>query len=219
MIEIYWATNIRDPQNVYAQPINLDLSEEELLREVERVSGQRPGSAPESNESWETTTGILGLRHVGWGVKDPAALAKFYRIVMGMMVVAETPADSPMGVTVFLNRHPEGEEHHDLVFFSNPMFAHTAFRIASLGDLLRSYRQVKERGIPIKQTFNHGVQLSFYFEDPEGHMIEIYWATYVDVPQDFRVQPLDLDRPEEEVQREVERMAEQYGRRAPSTLS
>ena len=160
---------------------------------------------------------FMGVRHIGWGVKDPVALAAFYRNVLGMIVVAEAPADSPMGTTVFLNRHPEGEEHHDLVFFSNPAFAHTAFRIASLGDLLRSYRQVKERGIPIKFTLNHGVQLSFYIDDPEGHSIEIYWATYIDVPQDFRVQPLDLDRTEEEVQREVDSMAEQYGRRVPST--
>lgn len=159
---------------------------------------------------------FIGLRHVGWGVKDPVALAAFYREVLGMKVVAETPAASPMGVTVFLNRHPEGEEHHDLVFFSNPIFAHTAFRVASLGELLKSYREVKERGIPIKFTFNHGVQLSFYFDDPEGHNLEIYWATYVDVPQDFQVRPIDLDRPEEEVLREVERLAEQFGRRTPS---
>jgi catechol-2,3-dioxygenase len=159
---------------------------------------------------------FIGVRHVGWGVKDPVALASFYRNVLGMMVVAETPADSPMGTTVFLNRHPEGEEHHDLVFFSNPMFAHTAFRVSSLAELLRLYRQVKER-VPIKNTFNHGVQFSFYFDDPEGHMIEIFWATYVDVPQDYHVQPLDLDRSEEEVQREVDLMAEQYGRRVPLT--
>ena len=159
---------------------------------------------------------FIGLRHVGWGDKDPVALAAFYRDVMGMTVVRQTPADSPIGTTVFLSRHPEGDEDHDLVFFSNPMFAHTAFEVASLAELLKSYREVKER-VPIKNTFNHGVQFSFYFDDPEGHMIEIFWATYVDVPQDYHVQPLDLDRSEEEVQREVDLMAEQYGRRVPLT--
>ena len=160
---------------------------------------------------------FIGLRHVGWGVKDPVALAAFYREVMGMTVVAQTPADSPMGVTVFLSRHPEEEEHPDLVFFSNPMYAHTAFRVASLAELLTFYRQMKERGVPIKRAYNHGLALSFYFDDPEGHMIEIYWLTHVRVPQDFQVQPLDLDLPEEELRREVERVAEQFGLRAPST--
>ncbi|MBV9689317.1 MAG: VOC family protein [Ktedonobacteraceae bacterium] len=159
---------------------------------------------------------FIGVRHVGWGVKDPVALAAFYRDVMGMTVVAETPAASFMGATVFISRHPEGEEHHDLVFFSNPMFAHTAFRVSSLAELLSSYREIKERGIPITFTFNHGVALSFYFDDPEGHNIEIYWLTNVRVPQDYQVRPINLDLPEEEVLREVERLAEQFGRRSPS---
>jgi catechol 2,3-dioxygenase-like lactoylglutathione lyase family enzyme len=87
---------------------------------------------------------FIGLRHVGWGVKDPVALAAFYRDVLGMTVVAETPADSPMGVTVFLSHRPEEEEDHDLVFFPNPMLAHTAFKVVSLGELLTFYRQIKE---------------------------------------------------------------------------
>ncbi len=122
---------------------------------------------------------FIGLRQVGWGVKDPVALAAFYRDVMGMKVVAQSPANTPMGVTVFLSHHPGGEEHHDLGFFSNPMFAYTGFRAEFLGDLLKFYREVKERGIAIKMTFNHGAALSFYIDDPEGHMIEIYWLTNV----------------------------------------
>lgn len=159
---------------------------------------------------------FIGLRHVGWGVKDPAALAAFYTDVMGMKVVAQSPANSPIGGSVFLGYHPE-EEHHDIVFFPNPMFAHTAFRVPTLDDLLAFYHQVKEQGVPIRMAFNHGVQLSLYIADPEGHMIEIYWLTNVRVPEDFPGQPLNLDQPEEELQREVQRMAEQFGQRAPST--
>jgi catechol 2,3-dioxygenase len=150
---------------------------------------------------------FIGVRHVGWGVKDPVALAAFYRDVMGMTVVRQTPADSPIGTTVFLSRHPEGDEDHDLVFFPNQMFAHTAFEVASLGELKTSYREVKERGVPIKMTMNHGVALSFYFDDPEGHNIEIYWLTHVNVRQRFYAKPIDLDLPEEELLREVERVA------------
>jgi catechol 2,3-dioxygenase len=179
-------------------------------------AGQRLAVATHRKEKFGAMPNFIGVRHVGWGVKDPVALAAFYREVMGMTVVAETPAVSPMGVTVFLSRHPEGEEHHDLVFFSNPTFAHTAFEVASLVELLTSYQQVKERGIRITFTFNHGVAFSFYFDDPEGHNIEIYWATNVNVPQDFQVRPINLELSQEELQREVERMVEQYGLRVPS---
>ena len=161
---------------------------------------------------------FLGVGHVGLEAKDLAALAAFYRDVMGMTVVRESPADSPFGATLFLSGHPE-EEDHEVVFFSDPTRAHTAFKVASLGELRTFYRQVKERGVPIKYTFNHGVSLSFYFEDPEGHTIEIYWPTNVRVRQILLADPIDLDLPEEELLREVERVAGQLGRRAPATSS
>jgi catechol-2,3-dioxygenase len=160
---------------------------------------------------------LIGQRHVGWGVKDPVALAAFYRDVMGMSVVRQTPADAPIGTTVFLSHQLNDEEDHDLVFFSSPMFAHTAFRVASLEELRTFYRQIKERGVPIKNTFNHGLALSIYFDDPEGHTIEIYWLTHVRPTQDqnFYALPIDLDLPEEELLRAVERVTGQ----APSTSS
>jgi hypothetical protein len=52
-----------------------------------------------------------------------------------------------------------------------------------------------ERGIPIKFTFNRGASFAFYFDDPEGNMIEVYWPTGdlgLKQPQDF---PLDLSQP------------------------
>ena len=153
---------------------------------------------------------FIGLRHVGWGVKDPAALAAFYRDVLGMTVVTEFPAGTPpLGATVFLARHPDQHEHHDLVFFSNEVFAHTAFEVASLGELLASYREVKEK-VPIDFTFNHGFWLSFYFTDPDGHRLEFFWRTGVWVPNDYQVMPVDLDRPEDEVMHDVELLREHF---------
>ena len=159
---------------------------------------------------------ITGVRHVGWGVKDPIALAKFYQDQMGMTVVAQMPANSPMGAMVFLSRYPGTEEHHDLALFSSPMLAYTAFRVDALDDFLAHYHEVKEKGVPITMTFNHGASFAFYFLDPEGHNIEIYWPTYANVPPDYPPQPINLDLPREEVQGVADRMAEQYGRLAPA---
>ena len=152
---------------------------------------------------------FLGVRHVGLVAKNPAALATFYRDVMGMMVIGESPADSPLGATLFLSAHPE-EENHEIVFVSNTAHMHTAFRVASLSELLTFYRQIKQQGLPIKFAFNHGASLAFYFDDPEGNMIEIYWTTNIrGLPQPI-AEPIDFDAPQEELLREVERVGEQF---------
>jgi catechol-2,3-dioxygenase len=159
---------------------------------------------------------FLGVRHVGLAAKNPAALATFYRDVMGMTVIGESPADSPLGASLFLSAHPE-EENHEIVFFSNPALVHTAFRVASLKELLTFYRQIKQQGLPIKFAFNHVTSLAFYFEDPEGNMIEIYWATNVRGLRQPIVEPIDFEAPQEELLREVERVAEQKRRAASPT--
>ena len=151
----------------------------------------------------------LGVRHVGLVAQHPAALAAFYCDVLGLTVVGESPAGSPAGATLFLSSDPAAEDH-DLVFFDNPAFAHTALKMASLTELLTLYRQIKQKGLPIKLAFNHGSSLAFYVDDPEGHLIEIYWATNVRVQQPYG-QPIDLDASEEELLREVERVAQQVG--------
>ena len=159
---------------------------------------------------------FIGVRHVGLAAKNPAALATFYRDVMGMTVMGESPADSPFGATLFLSANPD-EEDHELVFFRNPALAHTAFRVASLKELLTFYRRIKERNLPIKYAFNHVASLAFYFEDPEGHLIEIYWATNVRGARQPIGEPIDFDVPEEELLREVERVAQQVGLSASPT--
>jgi catechol-2,3-dioxygenase len=77
--------------------------------------------------------------------------------------------------------------------------------VASLKELLTFYRRIKERNLPIKYAFNHIASLAFYFEDPEGHLIEIYWATNVRRARQPIGEPIDFDVPEEELLRELER--------------
>jgi catechol-2,3-dioxygenase len=79
---------------------------------------------------------------------------------------------------LFLSAHPD-EEDHEIVFFDNPALAHTVFRVASLAEFLTFYRQNKQLRLPIKFAFNHVASLAFYFDDPEGNMLEIYWTTGV----------------------------------------
>ena len=145
---------------------------------------------------------VIGVRHVGLTARDPAALAEFYHDVLGLQVVGGSAADtSVFGATAFLSSHP-AQESHDLALFANPTFQHTAFKVRSLADLRAFHQRVLGRGVPVKMALNHGVSLSFYFEDPEGHLLEVYWPTGVATRQPHG-DPIDLTRSEEALRRDV----------------
>jgi len=55
-----------------------------------------------------------------------------------------------------------------------------------------------ERELPIKLTSDHGVSLAFYFDDPDGNMIEVYWPTGKHVNQPC-LKPLDLSQSDEAI--------------------
>jgi catechol-2,3-dioxygenase len=46
------------------------------------------------------------------------------------------------------------------------------------------------------------VSLSFYFDDPEGHLIEVYWPTGV-ACRPCHGDPIDLTRSEESLRQDV----------------
>jgi len=79
-----------------------------------------------------------------------------------------------------------------------PQFRHVAFKVASLSKLKRLHRLVLQRELPIKLTADHGASLDFYFDDPDGNMIEVYWPTGKHVKQPC-LQPLDLSQSDEAI--------------------
>jgi catechol-2,3-dioxygenase len=44
---------------------------------------------------------------------------------------------------------------------------------------------------------NHKVSFAFYFNDPDGHMIEVYWPTGNLNWRQPHMEPLDLSLPDE----------------------
>jgi catechol-2,3-dioxygenase len=140
----------------------------------------------------------VGIHHVGLYAKDPLVSAQFYRDILGMQTVGGTPDGTPgIGASAFLSSRP-GEESHEIALFSQPQFRHVAFKVASLVELKRLYRLVQERELPIKLTSDHGVSLAFYFDDPDGNMIEVYWPTGNHVKQPS-LKPLDLGQSDEAI--------------------
>src|SRR5258707_11099916 len=71
----------------------------------------------------------VGIHHVGIHVKDPLLNAQFYRDILSMQLVGDSPADTPrLRATAFLTSRP-GEESHEIALFSQPQFRHVAFKL------------------------------------------------------------------------------------------
>jgi catechol 2,3-dioxygenase-like lactoylglutathione lyase family enzyme len=141
--------------------------------------------------------GDTGVRHVGLYARDPAATAEFYRNVMGMQIVGGSSADHPFGASAFLTSCPE-EEAHELALFANQDFRHFAFRVASLAELLSFYHRVLDRKVEVKMALDHGASIAFYFTDPDGNLVEVYWRTGIKRAQPF-LEPIDLSKTEESI--------------------
>ncbi len=138
-----------------------------------------------------------GIHHVGLRATDPAASAEFYRDVLGMEIVGGSAPDHPFGASAFLSSRPD-EESHEIALFANPAFAHIAFKVSSLAELRSLHARVVERNIPIKFVVNHRVSFAFYFADPDGNMIEVYWPTGdLSRPLQPHMERLDLSQPDD----------------------
>lgn len=80
------------------------------------------------------------------------------------------------------------EEHHRLAIVNVPDLhapdakswglAHFAYAYNSLGDLLSTYRRLKEAGIVPYRPINHGPTVSMYYHDPDGTSIELQVDAY-----------------------------------------
>jgi catechol-2,3-dioxygenase len=113
-----------------------------------------------------------------------------------MEIVGGSAPDHPLGASAFLSSRPN-EESHEVALFANPAFAHIAFKASSLAEFRSFHARVVEKNIPIKSVFNHRVSFAFYFDDPDGNMIEVYWPTGDLSWRQPQAEPLDLSQPDE----------------------
>ena len=160
--------------------------------------GREGGETMVANQETKTPR-VMGVGHVALSARDPVTLAEFYRDVLGFQLVPTETSD--LGENVFLSSH-SADAAVNLALFGNPAFQHTAFEVRSLADLRAFHRRVLDRNVRVKLALNHGVSLSFYFDDPEGHLIEVYWSTGVAcLPR--HGDPIDLTLPEEALRRDA----------------
>ena len=148
----------------------------------------------------------LRFSHVGLYVTDMAPMVDFYGRVLGFAVTDRGRLGA--ATLTFLSRDPG--EHHQIVLvegrpsgLADRIVNQVSFRVDTLKELQRFYRRLCEEGVRELAPVTHGNAWSVYFRDPEGNRIEVFAETDWHVTQPVR-EPIDLDRPEDEIRRETE---------------
>ncbi len=119
------------------------------------------------------------IAHVVLKVRDLERSRRFYTDILGMQVMKDVPEIG----AVFLSFN--GRDHHEIALFqigpqaespkANEVgLLHCAFRLRSEEELRAAYQELKEKGVPVTFTVNHGVTKSVYFRDPDGNELEVY---------------------------------------------
>jgi catechol 2,3-dioxygenase-like lactoylglutathione lyase family enzyme len=129
------------------------------------------------------------LGHVGIAVRDMDRMVAFYCGVLGLRVSDRMtyPAGAPQTSGTWLRCNAD---HHVLALFEVPATGpagaasgpyglhHLAFELGSFEELRGAARFVAERHGPLRavRQGGPGCQLRVYFPDPEGNLVELYWA-------------------------------------------
>ena len=119
------------------------------------------------------------IGHVVIKVRELERSCKFYTEVLGLQLMKHVPEIR----AAFLASN--GRDHHEIALFEvgsqaeaprgNQIgLAHIAFRLRSKEELRNAYQELKAGGVPVSFTVDHGVSKSVYFQDPDGHELEVY---------------------------------------------
>ena len=120
---------------------------------------------------------IARVSHVVLNVKDPEASAKWYSEVLGMEAMNYSPgigmafmSFGTLDHDIALIKVPEGVET------GSPGLSHTALCIdGGEEELKEMYQKIKATGAKIDFLADHGLTKSFYFFDPDGNRLEVFY--------------------------------------------
>ncbi len=137
---------------------------------------------------------ILELGHVVLFVSDLQRSADFYRDTLGFQELTRRP-----GAAAF----SAGRTHHEMLLLevggeperkeeTKPGLYHIGFKIGDGPEAAKqAYKELKEKGVPIIGTGDHGVTHSIYILDPDGNELELY----ADVSDAWKTDPLAIMKP------------------------
>jgi catechol-2,3-dioxygenase len=152
---------------------------------------------------------VVGLGHIGLYCWDLDRMATFYRDFMGMQVTKQSP-----GRAVFLSGDPEAVDHEIALMTGRPaeqepqLIQQISLRVNTLDDLRDFKRRILEKGYKIDSIVTHLSAIGCYFFDPEGNRTEVFWLT--GRPSWVMIGiPIDIDRPDDEILAQIDRVWEQ----------
>ncbi len=124
---------------------------------------------------------LKGIGHVNLRVADQEVSKRFYRDILGFAIAEEDPEHGGVFMTL-------GDNFHTLDIGQHPAPAeaqrpqrgqiglgHIAFQVGSYVALRDAYTHLVRNGVAIMRATNHVNQRSFYFADPDGNTLEIYY--------------------------------------------
>jgi catechol-2,3-dioxygenase len=124
---------------------------------------------------------LKGIGHVLLRVADQEVSKRFYRDVLGFVIAEEDPDHGGAFMTL-------GDNFHTLDIGQHPApeqaqrpqprqigLGHIAFQVGSHTALRDAYAHLVDNGVEILRATNHVNQRSFYFADPDGNTLEIYY--------------------------------------------
>ncbi len=118
------------------------------------------------------------LGHIVLRVRDLERSKRFYTDVLGLRSTGEVP-----GVMAFFSTQANSDSHDLALMRLGPDapdadpnrvgLYHFAYQVASEEALAAAYQTLREAGVPIVGTGDHGVSKGIYILDPDGIEIEI----------------------------------------------
>jgi catechol-2,3-dioxygenase len=124
---------------------------------------------------------LTRIGHINLRVADQEVSKRFYRDILGFLIAEEDPEHGGVFMTL-------GDNFHTLDIGQHPSpqdaprpqrgqigVAHIAFQVGSYAALRDAYSHLVRNGVEIMRAANHVNQRSFYFSDPDGNTLEIYY--------------------------------------------
>ena len=118
------------------------------------------------------------LSHLVLRVRELNRSERFYTEVLGLQVTGRVP-----GKMTFFSL---GEESHDLAILAIGLDApgpdpgriglyHFAYSVGSPDELHAFHQHLKEKGVRIAGSGDHGISQGIYFLDPDDNEIEVFY--------------------------------------------
>lgn len=149
------------------------------------------------------------LSHFGVFCKDLDTMVGFYSTVFDMVETDRGEGKTMPFTIAFMSGNPT--QHHQLALASGrgedspSTVMQISFKVKTIDDLRDAWKRAEAANATELRGLNHGNALSIYFLDVEQNTVEVYLDTpwYVEQPHG---DPLDLNRPDDELWAETERI-------------